>query len=122
MKTLKKLKLRKNFANNKSGATVTKATSGILNKNAILDQSDETYLILPDCSKSARSEQVSNVSAGETTEYLVINLSDDVEVDYIVISNNEDFSANLEEVIIFGASDFPPPDNKWINVGSIKPY
>jgi len=118
---LKKLKQRKNFANSKSGATVTQATSGILNKNAILDQSDETYLILPDCSKADKKE-VSAVSreATETTEYLVINLSDDVEVDYIVISNNEDFSANPEEVNIFGASDFPPPDNKWINVGSVK--
>lgn len=51
-KTLSKLALRKNFANSKSGATVIKATKGILNKGAILDQNTETYLILPDCSSS----------------------------------------------------------------------
>jgi hypothetical protein len=47
-------------------------------------------------------------------EYVVINLSDDVEIDAIMISNNEDFSANLEDIMIQGASDFPPSDNKWI--------
>ena len=51
----------------------------------------------------------------------MINLSDDVEVDTIMVSNNEDFSANLEEIKFHGASDFPPPDNNWIKIGSIKP-
>ena len=45
--------MRKNFANSKSGATVIKATSGILNKGAILDTNDEAYLILPDCSNTS---------------------------------------------------------------------
>lgn len=49
-KMLKKVKIRKNYANSKSGATVIKATDGVQSKNAILDSNDETYLIIPDCS------------------------------------------------------------------------
>jgi hypothetical protein len=110
--------MRKNFANSKSGATVVSATSGIESKGSILDANDETYLILPDCSNTKLD------SKGDPTsqyEHVVINLSDDVEVDTILISNNEDFSANLKEILFYGASDFPPADNKWINIGSIKP-
>jgi hypothetical protein len=75
-------------------------------------------LILPDCSNTFIG------SAEDPTslyEHVVINLSDDVEIDAILISNNEDFSANLEEILLFGSSDFPPPDNKWVKIGSIKP-
>lgn len=105
------MKSRKNFANSKSGATVIKATDGILSKGAILDANDETYLILPNCSNTY-IRTVEDLSS--MYEYVVINLSDDVEIDTIMISNNEDFSANLEDIMIQGASDFPPSDNKWI--------
>ena len=105
------MKSRKNFANSKSGATVIKATAGIQSKGSILDANDETYLILPNCSNTlvGSAEDPSSMY-----EYVVINLSDDVEIDAIMISNNEDFSANLEDILIQGASDFPPSDNKWI--------
>jgi hypothetical protein len=68
-------------------------------------------LILPDCSHTQVESEEDPTSI---SEYVVINLSDDVEIDTIMISNNEDFSANLEDILIYGASDFPPSDNKWI--------
>ena len=54
-------------------------------------------------------------------EYLVINLSDDVEIDSILVSNREDFSADFKEIMLLGTTDFPPPKNDWIYIGSIKP-
>ena len=44
-----------------------------------------------------------------------------MEIETILVSNNEDFSADLDEISILGATDFPPPENKWVEVGSIKP-
>lgn len=74
------LRDRKNFASKDSGATIlSKSGKGITNPKAILTANQEEYLILPDCK--------------ENSEYvLIVNLSEDVAVDTIVISNHEDFS------------------------------
>ena len=54
-------------------------SKGVQNPKAILSNSKEEYLILPSCK--------------ENEEYtLIINISEDVAIDTIVISNHEDFS------------------------------
>ena len=60
-------------------------SKGVQNPKAILSNSKEEYLILPSCK--------------ENEEYtLIINLSEDVAIDTIVISNHEDFSDQLKEI------------------------
>jgi len=72
----------------------------------VLSSSTEEYLILPSC----RDDQ----------EYsLIINLSEDVAVDMIVISNHEDFSDTLREISFLGSIDYPP--DKWVPLGIIRP-
>ncbi len=76
------------------------------NPKSILSSSPEEYLILPSCN----AEQ----------EYsLIINLSEDVAVDTIVISNHEEFSDSLREISFLGSIDNPP--EKWVPLGSVFP-
>ena len=80
-----KLKYRKNFASSSSGASVLRATPDIVSKSAILSSDDEKYLILRDCDAS-------------NPEEMVINLSDDVQIDSILVTNQEDFSDTLAQI------------------------
>ena len=75
----KQIITRKNFASRESGATIAMKYKGVYNPKAILSNSKEEYLILPSCKESEEYE-------------LVINLSEDVAIDTILISNHEDFS------------------------------
>jgi hypothetical protein len=52
---------------------------------------------------------------------LVIHLSEDVTVDSILASNHEDFSVNLQEIQFYGSHDYPPKNDKWINLKTIYP-
>lgn len=42
-------------------------------------------------------------------------------IDSILTSNKEDFSANLAEIKFFGSDDYPPKNDKWVNLHSIYP-
>ena len=52
---------------------------------------------------------------------LVIHLSEDVTVESILASVHEDFSVNLKEIQFYGSNDYPPKNDKWINLRSIYP-
>lgn len=58
----------------------------------------------------------------DTTNSLTIHLSEDVTVDSIIFSNQEDFSANLYEIRFQGINEYPPEsENHWINLTSVYP-
>lgn len=57
----------------------------------------------------------------EVNNSLVIHLSEDVTVDSILTSNHEDFSVNLAEIQFYGSQEYPPKNDKWINLKSIYP-
>ena len=38
-----------------------------------------------------------------------------------MVSNHEEFSANLDEIQFFGSSEYPPVNGKWLNLTSIFP-
>ena len=57
----------------------------------------------------------------ENTETLVINLSDDVNIDAILVSNMEDFTAQLGDIEFYGSIDYPPQDEKWTYLGRLYP-
>lgn len=54
------------------------------------------------------------------SESVIIILSDFVQVDTILLSNREDFSADLSEVTFYGSVDSPTND-AWFKIGSIYP-
>ncbi|CDW90423.1 UNKNOWN [Stylonychia lemnae] len=105
-KNLKELQKGKNYASKDSGATILTSSSGVKNPKSVLSGSKEEYLILPSCKNDI--------------EYsLVINLSEDVAVENIVISNHEEFSDSLNEIKFMGNIDYPT--EKWIPLGVIHP-
>ena len=57
----------------------------------------------------------------EVNNSLVIHLSEDVTVDTILASNHEDFSVNMAEILFYGSPEYPPKNDKWINLKSIYP-
>jgi len=58
----------------------------------------------------------------QTLNSITIHLSEDVTVDSIVLTNKEDFSANLKEIRLYGTNDYPPEnENMWINLSEIYP-
>ena len=105
---LKSLKNRLNFASASSGANVLSTTDGIINKGAILKSDPTLYMTLEECHS-------------ESTETVIINLSDDVQIDTILVNNSEDFSAQLGEITFYGSIDFPPKDDKWMYLGRLHP-
>ena len=84
-----------------------RVSNGIMAKNAILSSNSEQYLTLSECNN-------------HRTHELVINLSDDVQIDTILVSNQEDFSAQLNNVTFYGSVE-PPQNDVWIKLGSISP-
>jgi hypothetical protein len=50
---------------------------------------------------------------------LTINLSEDVAIDTIVVSNHEDFSDTLSQIEFKGSIEYPPV--KWFDLGILKP-
>lgn len=97
-------KTRKNFAEATSGASILYASKGVVNKKAILEGNPDVYLHLPECS-----------SASE--EHVIINLSDDVLVESLLVSNQEDFSSSLAQIRVEGSIDYP--SESWLDLGTI---
>jgi hypothetical protein len=98
---------KKNFASKDSGATIIQSSKGVKSRKAILSSSKEEYLILPSCK--------------DDEEYsLTINLSEDVAVSAVVVSNHEEFSDSLLEIEFTGSIDYPPSE-KWLPLGSVHP-
>lgn len=94
----------KNYASKDSGATILSNSKDVKNPKAILSASKEEYLILPSC----KNEQ----------DYsLIINLSEDVAVENIVVTNHEEFSDILSEISFYGSIDYP--SDKWVKLGTI---
>lgn len=101
---------KQNFAESSAGASILFASKGIVNKKAILDASNEVYLILPNCGTSS-------YSTNEDLPNVIINLSDDVVIESIEVSNHEDFSASLQEISVYGSIDYPA--TKWTHLGTV---
>ena len=56
---------------------------------------DDTYLTHANCNKN-------------NLDQVIINLSDDVQIDTILVSNHEDFSAQHGLIEFFGSIEYPP--------------
>ena len=108
-KFIQDLKTHKDFASNKSGATILINDKSIKNANSILSKSNDEYLMIPKCNSEMPEHS------------LIIHLSEEVTVEHILADNHEEFSANLEQITFYGSSDYPPKNNKWKLIGLINP-
>ena len=106
--SVRQLKKRKDFSSASMGANVLDASKGLVNKGAILSSNDDNYLTITECDS-------------QNKESLIINLSDDVKIDTILVSNREDFSSPLGDISFFGSIDYPPLDDKWTYLGTLQP-
>ena len=70
----------KNFASANSGASVLRSSKNIVNKTAILSAKDDVYMSNTRCYADMQEE-------------IIINLSDDVQIGTILVTDHEDFSA-----------------------------
>ena len=102
--------IRKNYADSSSGASILFASNTLINKKASLDNSNESYMSLPEC---AHPEHHSKDF--DELPYVIINLSDDIVVDSIQVSNKEDFSRSFHQIYVEASIDYPP--SKWISLG-----
>jgi len=85
---------------------VSYSSDGIKNPKSLLSSSRDEYLIIPDCKN-------------DSTNVVIITLSEDVVLDTILITNYEDFSDELQEIILTGSIEFPT--EKWVTLGNIYP-
>ena len=57
----------------------------------------------------------------ENDEYsLIVNLSEDVAIDTILLKNHEDFSETPSEYKFYGSIDYPP--ETWVELGHLYPF
>jgi hypothetical protein len=78
-----------------------------MNAKHILDSSNDSYFYMPHCGFSDFNEPT----------FLIVNLSDDIVVDRVKVSNQEDFSANLKLIHVEGSIDYPT--ESWYSLGYI---
>lgn len=79
-----------------------------MNAKHILDSSNDSYFYMPHCGFTDQNEPT----------FLIVNLSDDIVVDRIQVSNQEDFSANLKVIHVEGSIDYPT--DSWYSLGYIR--
>ncbi|RHZ84460.1 hypothetical protein Glove_81g77 [Diversispora epigaea] len=100
---ISQLKERFNFASFDCGASVLKANKEAKGTSAILSESKDTY-VLNQCS---------------ATKFVIVELCEDILIEYVAIANFEFFSSTLKDFRI-SISDWYPPKNGWTVLGQYK--
>ncbi|RCI10876.1 hypothetical protein L249_5409 [Ophiocordyceps polyrhachis-furcata BCC 54312] len=98
----KTCKERFSYASFDAGATVLKSATGAKNARAILVENKDTYMLL-EC--AVRSK------------YVIVELSDDILVDTVVIANFEFFSSMIRHFRVSVSDRYPVNVNKWRELG-----
>lgn len=100
---ISQLKERFNFASFDCGASVLKANKEAKGTSAILSESKDTY-VLNQCS---------------ATKFVIVELCEDILIDYVAMANFEFFSSTFKDFRI-SISDWYPPKNGWTVLGQYK--
>ncbi|GAO20067.1 hypothetical protein UVI_02034530 [Ustilaginoidea virens] len=98
----KTCKERFSYSSFDAGATVLKTSPGAKNAKAILVENKDTYMLLECDSKS---------------KYVIIELSDDISVDTIVLANFEFFSSMVRHFRVSVSDRYPVKMEKWRELG-----
>jgi len=101
----KTCKERFSYSSFDAGATVLKTSPGAKNPKAILVENKDTYMLL-ECA----AEQ----------KYFIVELSDDILVDTVVLANFEFFSSMIRHFRVSVSDRYPVKLDKWRDLGTFE--
>ncbi|KAH9906438.1 UNC-like C-terminal-domain-containing protein [Xylariomycetidae sp. FL2044] len=98
-------KERFSYSSFDAGATVKKASPGAKNPTAILAENKDSYMLL-ECSME--------------NKFFIVELSDDILVDTVVLANFEFFSSMLRQFRVSVSDRYPAKEEKWKVLGAFE--
>ncbi|KAL2753834.1 hypothetical protein ACRALDRAFT_1082729 [Sodiomyces alcalophilus JCM 7366] len=98
----KTCKERFSYSSFDAGATVLKTSNGAKNAKAILVENKDSYMLL-ECAAE--------------NKFVIVELTDDILVDTVVIANFEFFSSMIRQFRVSVSDRYPVKMDKWKNVG-----
>ncbi|KAM3517925.1 hypothetical protein NHJ13051_008585 [Beauveria bassiana] len=101
----KTCKERFSFASFDAGATILKTNPGAKNSKAILVENKDTYMLL---------------ECATPNKYVIIELTDDIWVDTIVLANFEFFSSMIRHFRVSVSDRYPVRMEKWKELGTFE--
>ncbi|KAK4039920.1 UNC-like C-terminal-domain-containing protein [Parachaetomium inaequale] len=101
----KTCKERFSYASFDAGATVLKTSPGAKNAKAILVENKDSYMLLECRAKN---------------KFVIVELSDDILVDTVVLANFEFFSSMIREFRVSVSDRYPVKLEKWVDLGTFE--
>ncbi|KAG6017193.1 hypothetical protein E4U54_008068 [Claviceps lovelessii] len=101
----KTCKERFSYSSFDAGATILKTSPGAKNAKAILVENKDTYMLL-ECDTNPK--------------YVIIELSDDISVDTVVLANFEFFSSMIRHFRVSVSDRYPVKIDKWRDLGTFE--
>ncbi|KAL6921469.1 hypothetical protein ACHAPO_004832 [Fusarium lateritium] len=98
----KTCKERFSYSSFDAGATILKTSSGAKNAKAILVENKDSYMLL-ECSAKSK--------------FVIVELSDDVLIDTVVLANFEFFSSMFRHFTVSVSDRYPVKTDKWKEIG-----
>ncbi|XP_044718025.1 Sad1/UNC domain-containing protein [Hirsutella rhossiliensis] len=98
----KTCKERFSYASFDAGATILKTAAGAQNARAILVENKDTYMLL-ECAAPSK--------------YVIVELSDDILIDTVVLANFEFFSSMIRHFRVSVSDRYPVKEEKWLELG-----
>jgi hypothetical protein len=101
----KTCKERFSYASFDAGATILKTSRGAKNAKAILVENKDSYMLL-ECAAESK--------------YVILELSDDILIDTIVLANFEFFSSMIRQFQVSVSDRYPVKMDRWRDVGTFE--
>jgi hypothetical protein len=101
----KTCKERFSYSSFDAGATVLKTGPGTKNAKAILVEHKDSYMLL-ECSRQSK--------------YVIVELSDDILIDTVVLANFEFFSSMVRHVRVSVSDRYPVKMDRWRTIGTFE--
>lgn len=101
----KTCKERFSYSSFDAGATVLKTGPGTKNAKAILVEHKDSYMLL-ECSKQSK--------------YVIVELSDDILIDTVVLANFEFFSSMIRHFRVSVSDRYPVKIDRWRDIGTFE--
>ncbi|KAL2017301.1 hypothetical protein VTK56DRAFT_2324 [Thermocarpiscus australiensis] len=101
----KTCKERFSYASFDAGATVLKTSPGAKNAKAILVENKDSYMLMECRAKD---------------KFVIVELSDDILVDTVVLANFEFFSSMIRKFRVSASDRYPVKMDKWVDLGTFE--
>ncbi|KAL2156539.1 hypothetical protein VTH82DRAFT_1284 [Thermothelomyces myriococcoides] len=101
----KTCKERFSYSSFDAGATVLKTSPGAKNAKAILVENKDSYMLM---------------ECREKNKFVIVELSDDILVDTVVLANFEFFSSMIRKFRVSVSDRYPVKMDKWVELGTFE--